>query len=205
MDLNFSTSEIGYGAGRDSATHFFTPASNTEVVHDRIGTCKLGPDYRLRTQLWTSGDWSPGQDTIRDLRILGGGDPNLSGRTVPYAVDALESDPLEALRQLVDLIVETGSSHVDGDVTAVATRYGGAGYPDGWTLDDSTYGYGAPVSSLSLNDNSVAVIIRPTEAGELADLELRPSLSHFVVQNHVLTENSDSSISSSRGSQEQTS
>ena len=173
-----------------SSSHFFTPASNAKLYTAALALARLGPDYRFQTQLRTSSAWSPGQDAIADLQMVGGGDPDLSGRPMPYRVNATEGDPLAALRELADTVVQKGIRRVDGDVTGVAARYGRNSYPDGWTIDDSTYSYGAPVSSLAVNDSSVAVILRPTEAGELAQVELRPSFEHFIVQNQVSTDNS---------------
>jgi D-alanyl-D-alanine carboxypeptidase/D-alanyl-D-alanine-endopeptidase (penicillin-binding protein 4) len=91
------------------------------------------------------------------------------------------------LRELVESVWSAGVREVRGNVEAVASRYAGDPYPDGWTLDDTNYGYGAPVSALTFNDNTVALILRPSETGELADVELRPATPHFVISNQVVT------------------
>lgn len=54
-----------------------------------------------------------------------------------------------ALEDLADKLVKAGIREVDGNVTGVATRYPGERYPDGWTIDDAIYSYGAPVTSLA--------------------------------------------------------
>src|SRR5438270_326747 len=69
---------------RDSAK-FFTPASNTKLYTTALAMVRLGPNYRFETELRTSGAWVPGQTRIRELELIGGGDPNLSGRVLPYA------------------------------------------------------------------------------------------------------------------------
>ncbi len=74
---------------------------------------------------------------------------------------------------------------------AFATRYPGDLYPDGWTIDDSIYGYGAPVSALALNDNAISADRASTEMGELAAVDLRPVIGHFVILNEVVTDNSN--------------
>ena len=73
------------------------------------------------------------------------------------------------------------------------TRYPGDGYPDGWTLDDSQYSYGAPVSALVLNDNTATLTLRPSQAGELANVEVQPSPNGLVILNQVVTDYANSS------------
>jgi D-alanyl-D-alanine carboxypeptidase/D-alanyl-D-alanine-endopeptidase (penicillin-binding protein 4) len=176
-------------AQRDSAK-FFTPASNTKLYTTAFAMVRLGPNYRFETELRTGGAWVPGQTRIRELELIGGGDPNLSGRVLPYAADSKPGDPLAALEDLADKLVNAGIREIDGDVTGVATRYPGDRYPDGWTIDDAVYSYGAPVTSLALNDNAASIELRPTETRELAEVQVRPTISHFIILNEVITDDS---------------
>ena len=46
---------------------------------------------------------------VRELRLIGGGDPNLSGRNLPYNVnEEIGPDPFAALRELADKVVAAG-------------------------------------------------------------------------------------------------
>lgn len=188
LGFKFIDAETGEVLAEQNAANFFTPASNTKLYTTATALVRLGSDYRFRTQLRTADEWKPGQDTISNLQIVGGGDPNLSARALPYQVDAVERDPLAALKELADQLAGAGIRKITGDVTGVASRYGLETYPDGWTLDDSVYSYGAPVTALSVNDNTAAIIVRPSEAGELADLEIQPATSHFILLNRVTTD-----------------
>jgi D-alanyl-D-alanine carboxypeptidase/D-alanyl-D-alanine-endopeptidase (penicillin-binding protein 4) len=176
-------------AARDSDKDF-VPASNMKLYTTSLALVRLGSEYRFHTELRTAGNFQPGQPAIQDLYLVGGGDPNLSGRPLPYQVDGHEGDPFSGLRDLADKLFKAGVRQVNGDVTGVAARYGPDLYPDGWTIDDSRYDYGAPVSALTLNDNSVSAILRPTGNGDLAELELRPSSSGLFVLNEVVTDTS---------------
>ena len=176
-----------------NASTFFTPASNAKLYTTAMALVRLGADYTFRTEVRTRGAWTPGQTVVDDLLLIGGGDPNLSGRTLPYEVDVPEGDPLLAFRQLADEAARKGIHEVQGDIVGVDTRYPGDAYPDGWTLDDSLYSYGAPVSALALNDNTTALILRPGQSGELANVEIQPSSNHFLVLNQVITDDSSSS------------
>ena len=187
VGYKFVAIDTGDVLAASDADTFFTPASNTKLYTTASALDRLGADYKFRTELRTTGDWKPGQTHIADLQLVGGGDPDLSGRPMPYQVDAEEGDPLRVLRLLADQLYDAGIREVSGNVTAMAQRYPGDLFPDGWTLDDSDYGYGAPVSSITVNDSAVMLVLRPTEPGGLADVELRPGGSHFLVSNQVTT------------------
>lgn len=177
-------------AARNSSS-FFTPASNVKLYTTAFALSRLGPDYKFETELRTSGRWQPGTAALSDLELLGGGDPNLSGRVIPYARDAQDGDPLTGIKDLALKLCDAGVTEIDGDVTGVSTRYGAELYPDGWTIDDSIYGYGAPVSSLTVNDNVVSVSVQAGEPGELAAVSTSPGLDYFVLLNEVQTDDSD--------------
>jgi D-alanyl-D-alanine carboxypeptidase/D-alanyl-D-alanine-endopeptidase (penicillin-binding protein 4) len=169
---------------------FFTPASNAKLYTTALALNRLGPGYTFQTDLRTTGPWAPGQTTLQDLQLVGGGDPNLSGRTIPYRVDAPVGDPLAVLRDLAGQLFAKGVREINGDVTGVSTRYPDERYPDGWTLDDAIYGYGAPVSALAVNDNIVSLKVTPGEDGQLARVELQPETGNFIILNEVTTEDS---------------
>ena len=57
----------------------------------------------------------------------------------------------------------------------------------GWTVDDSIYSYGAPVPALTLNDSTISITSSPTSQGDLESSRMKPSLSHFIYLNEVVT------------------
>jgi D-alanyl-D-alanine carboxypeptidase/D-alanyl-D-alanine-endopeptidase (penicillin-binding protein 4) len=175
---------------QENSSAFFVPASNTKLYTAAAALARLGPGYLFRTELRTSSNFSPGQASLPDLQLVGGGDPNLSGRVLPYSADSQTGDPLPALRELAKKLADSGIKTIDGDVTGIATRYPGEMYPDGWTIDDSLYEYGAPVSALTFNDNAASVIVQPGEPGELAQLDTNPSDTPLIFLNQVLTDDS---------------
>jgi len=177
-------------AARDADANF-VPASNMKLYTTSLALLRLGADHRFRTELRTTGQFQAGQSAIPDLFLVGGGDPNLSGRPLPYQVDAHDGDAFAGLRELAGQLFAQGVREVTGDVTGIAPRYGPELFPPGWTIDDASYDYGAPVSGLTLNDNSVAAILRPTANGELADLELKPAPGALIVLNQVVTDASN--------------
>lgn len=183
--INVETGEVLAEQNSDS---FFTPASNTKLYTTALALARLGPNYKFQTELRTTGLWTAGQTAIPDLLLIGGGDPNLSGRVLPYRLHAGARDPLSALRSLAGKLVNTGIHEIDGDVIGIAARYPGDRYPRGWTIDDSMYEYGAPVSALALDDSTISVKLRPTDIGELAEAQFDPPTAYFILLNQVVTD-----------------
>ncbi len=188
VGYKFVDLETGDVLAQEQPSSFFTPASNTKLYTTALALVRLGANYTFHTELRTTTVWSPGQTLVKDLQLIGGGDPNLSGRLLPYAVNSNDADPLTGLERLADKLVNAGIRTVDGDVVGVSTRYPGDLYPNGWTIEDSVFSYGAPVTALTPNDNTISLSLLPTDVGELADVEVRPVISHFVVLNEVLTD-----------------
>jgi len=181
--------DLGTGAvvASENSANFFTPASNAKLFTTAAALVRLGPDYRFRTVVRASPGWQKGDPTVKDLLLVGGGDPNLSGRVLPYSKSAPNGPPLSRIGQLADQVVDAGIRVVSGDLVAVDSRYPSDAYPDGWTLNDHLWDYGAPVSSFSVNDNSLQLFVTPTEPGRLASVELEPEVGQYLVLNQVVT------------------
>jgi D-alanyl-D-alanine carboxypeptidase/D-alanyl-D-alanine-endopeptidase (penicillin-binding protein 4) len=156
---------------RLNAGKLFQPASNAKVLSTALALDRLGPDYTFETAVRMEG---------RDLVLVGGGDPTLSGRVMPYDAKAKPGDPLVPLDQLADAVAAAGVRVIDGDIIGDDTAYVWEPYPPGWTSDDATWEYGAPVSALVVNDNSFRLIVRPG-----AGLMLSPAVEYFHINNRV--------------------
>ncbi|MGH9622673.1 MAG: D-alanyl-D-alanine carboxypeptidase/D-alanyl-D-alanine endopeptidase, partial [Bryobacteraceae bacterium] len=188
IGYQFIDLKTGRVLAQHDASRLFMPASNRKLFVTAMALIRLGPGYKYKTEVTTRGPWKPGQTVLPNLQLVGGGDPNLSGRVLPYSVDAPDGDPFAALEQLADKLVKLNIHAIDGDVTGVATRYPGDRFPLDWTRGDTEYGYGAPISALTLDDNVVTASVTPTEPGELAAIALCPNVHHFVVLNQVVTD-----------------
>lgn len=182
--------EDGVVLYEDNPDHFFVPASNTKLFTTALAIERLGPDYRFRTAI--VGKAPEANGVIRgDLRIVGGGDPAISGREYPYRKDARPSDPVRAVEEMVDQVVAKGVRRVDGDIVGDDSAYVWEPYPEGWALDDSVWEYGAPVSALTFNDNAMTLRIRPgPEANRPARFQLAPDVGYFMIDNRVTTSSS---------------
>lgn len=180
-----TTGEVIYSRNADAA---LTPASNTKLFTTALGLLRLGPDYRFETRVLASGQ-PDSQGLLRgDLRLAGGGDPTLSARRIPYEKGPVNGDPLAPLALLADQVAAAGVRVIEGDLIGDDTRWPYEPYPGGWAIGDMTWDYGAPVSALTLNDNSLTITVRPGKAaGDPATISLSPAVEYFTLRNTLRT------------------
>ena len=147
-----------------NARSWFVPASNMKLFSTSLALTRLGPEYRMTTRV--TAEASPDGDGVihGDVRLVGGGDPSLSGRTYPYDKDNEWADVAPGMEELAEQIARRGVRRIDGATVGDDTAYVWEPFPDGWSIDDPLYEYGAPVSALTLQDNSFRLEVRPGAA-----------------------------------------
>jgi D-alanyl-D-alanine carboxypeptidase/D-alanyl-D-alanine-endopeptidase (penicillin-binding protein 4) len=172
-----------------NSEQLFTPASSAKLFATALGLERLGADHQFTTRVVADSPLGADGKLDGDLRLLGGGDPSLSARVVPYDKRLeFRADRLEPIRELARQIAQAGVKIVAGDIIGDDTRYVWDPYPPGWSIEDSTWGYGAPVSALSLNDNFIRVLVRPgAAAGAPARLRIDPDLDYYNIRNLTRT------------------
>jgi D-alanyl-D-alanine carboxypeptidase/D-alanyl-D-alanine-endopeptidase (penicillin-binding protein 4) len=183
--VDAATGQILYGKNADS---FFVPASNMKLFTTALALDTLGPDYRFRTTLETNGKLEGGI-LQGDLILVGRGDPNLSNRKFPYDTkEEFDGPPERVLSELADQLVAHGMKQISGDVVGDDSYFPRERYPDGWEIDDMVWEYGAAISAIVLNDNTVTLNVVPgAKSGEAVSTILEPSTPDFSVNNEVTT------------------
>jgi D-alanyl-D-alanine carboxypeptidase/D-alanyl-D-alanine-endopeptidase (penicillin-binding protein 4) len=188
--VSLTDGHIVYERNQD---RLLAPASNMKLFTSALALARLGPQYRLTTQICSARPIDANGTLDADVVLVGGGDPSMSGRTYPYQNHSTSSGDFSfrAVDEMVSQLVAKGLKRVRGDIVGDDRRYPWAPYADGWTFGDSMWEYGAPVSALILDDNSFAVTMRPgAHAGDLAHLSLVPPFEYFSIDNRVRTQES---------------
>jgi D-alanyl-D-alanine carboxypeptidase/D-alanyl-D-alanine-endopeptidase (penicillin-binding protein 4) len=180
----------------------FQPASNAKLYTTAAAMALLGPSITFETKIVAKGVFGGLESVTGDLVLVGAGDANLSGREIPYVAPALrpkvepgapplpEVNPLRYLEAMADQVAATGLKVVNGDVVGDDTLFPWEPYPQDWSIDDTVWGYGAPVSALTINDNQIKVTVKPAGAvGEPATVVVDPAVpSYYTLDVSVTTE-----------------
>jgi D-alanyl-D-alanine carboxypeptidase/D-alanyl-D-alanine-endopeptidase (penicillin-binding protein 4) len=178
----------------------FQPASNAKLYTTAAAIALLGPATTFETRIVARGVFGGVQTLTGDLVLVGAGDANLSGREIPYIAPALrpkpaagaaalpETNPLRYLEAMADQVAATGLKVVNGDVVGDDTLFPWEPYAQDWSIDDTVWGYGAPVSALTINDNQMKVTVTPGgAAGSPATVVIDPAVPSYYTLDVAVT------------------
>jgi D-alanyl-D-alanine carboxypeptidase/D-alanyl-D-alanine-endopeptidase (penicillin-binding protein 4) len=178
----------------------FQPASNAKLFTTAAALALLGPDRTLTTRI--TGALDPTTGIVRgDLNLIGAGDANLDSQDLPYVPPATrpkppagqppaphQTNPMHDINDLVAQLVAKGVKQITGDIVGDNTLFPWEPYPGSWSIDDAVWGYGAPVSALTIADNELRLSIAPgTAAGQPAFVTLEQAVPYYTVQNETQT------------------
>src|SRR5216683_111528 len=185
--------ESGETLFAQNADKYFVPASNMKLFTTALALAKLGPEYRFHTTLETRGAISSEGVLNGDLALVGRGDPNLSNRKFPYELkEEFDGPPEKALVELADALAAKGVKQISGDVIGDDSYFPRERYPNGWEIDDMVWEYGAAISAIVVDDNTVALTLTPSEqAGSPVQAAVAPATPDFSVENDVTTSAAD--------------
>jgi D-alanyl-D-alanine carboxypeptidase/D-alanyl-D-alanine-endopeptidase (penicillin-binding protein 4) len=172
-----------------NADSYFVPASNMKLFTTALAMAKLGPDYRFHTTVETRGTFSKDGKLSGDAILVGRGDPNLSNRKFPFELkEEFDGPPDKVLAELADALVVRGLKEIAGDVIGDDSYFPRERYPNGWEIDDMVWEYGAAISAIVVDDNTVTIALTPGEkAGDPVAATVDPLTQDFSLDNEVTT------------------
>ncbi len=100
---------------------------------------------------------------------------------------AAEPRAMEVIDLLAQQIVQAGVRTVEGGVVGDDSYYLSEPYGTAWAWDDLQWSYGAPVSALTFNDNSIELILTadPAKPGGTVE-EWTPKLDFYTLENSMV-------------------
>ena len=165
----------------ENARKLLRPASNMKLYTVAAAMDRLTPDYRFQTSVYAAS--RPNSDGVLhgDLTIYGRGDPSIAARFN-------NGDYFKSINDLAAQIAAAGVKRVEGDIVGDETYFEGSPYASGWNWEDLTWWYGAEVSSLTVNDNALDLLIKPgTDVGQPAVITTGPPDPLLKIVNRVVT------------------
>lgn len=161
----------------------FIPASNFKLFTAAWALESLGASYTFQTratmapvEFGSSVVLPTGMAAPVALTLDGDGDPSLTGDNLKALADRVAASPLVKDKSII--------------VRVAPSRFGaeenGRRYPDGWTIDDTIWYYGAPVTGWALDRNQIDVTITGTKPGMPTEMKVVGEMP-FSIFNGALT------------------
>ena len=175
MVQSAKTGEILY---QHNANTLMMPASNEKIVTAIAALLKLGPDFRYRTEIYTTGQV---QDGILDgdLVIVGSGDPTFSYRFCK------EHDRRFVFQSWADSLYSRGIHTINGNLIGIDDVFDDELIGYGWTVNNLSYAYSAQVSGLMFNENKTQLILNADSSGEYLNLSVFPDFGYIKLQPDI--------------------
>src|SRR4029077_14368879 len=116
-----------------------------------------------------------------DLIVYGRGDPTITARLHT-------NDIFATLEPLVTALTNAGVRQINGSLIGDDSYFHGPRLGSGWTWDDLEAYYGAEISALTINDNTLQIIVKPGgKPGEACQIALSPVTTYLVFSNRTET------------------
>ncbi len=182
--VDLRTGRLLYGR---NAEHLYLPASNMKLFTTSAALQMLGPDFVFRTTV--ESDTGPdAQGRVGDLYLVGRGDPELGPRTFPYTYKGPKQPADTAIQQLAEQVKARGVEEVTGKLVADDSYFIYEPFANNWAADDLQWGYGAPVTALAFNDNSLTLHMRPgPKVGAQGIVSLEPLSDYYTLKVNLET------------------
>lgn len=163
-----------------NAEKYFMPASNMKSYTVAAAIERLSPDFRFVTSVFANKTPDTNGTLKGDMTIYGRGD-------VSFSTAFYEGDYYKGLDALATKIAQTGIKRIEGDLVGDDSYFSGNPTPFGWEWDDMQWYYGAEISALPINNNSVDLYVKPSSVGALCNVQVLPLNPVIKIQNTCVT------------------
>jgi D-alanyl-D-alanine carboxypeptidase/D-alanyl-D-alanine-endopeptidase (penicillin-binding protein 4) len=155
-----------------SSKALFHPASNLKLLTAATALYALGTDYKFRTVIYSDSVINAG-DLRGNLYIKGSGNPDLTTTDLKWMVG-----------QLKDIGLRSIQGYIVGDVSFFDDIFWGKG----WMWDDEPSSSEPFITPLSINENSVKVLVSPGDSpGDSVRVRFEPETKYMDLANEGLT------------------
>ena len=149
------------------------PASNMKLLTTATALTILRPNFTFKTCLLADSTTVHDSVISGNLYLKGGGDPDLV---------------VEDLQDLINQLQVDGIVHITGNLVADASALDSLPRGKGWMWDDDPDDYAAHLSALTLNDNCVDVIAKPSDKIlDKVKLFIFPQTNYVSIENNGIT------------------
>jgi serine-type D-Ala-D-Ala carboxypeptidase/endopeptidase (penicillin-binding protein 4) len=176
---------VSLDSGRTLYEHdagkLFSPASNSKLYTMAMALDRLGPDYRIKTSLYAKAKPDEHGVIQGDLIIYGRGDPTINEKLHG-------SNIFNALEPLVAALANAGVKEINGDLIGDDSYFHSAPFGSSWDWGDFQEYYGAEISALTINDNTLELMVTPgASVGAPCKLSFDPDTAYVTVSNRTHT------------------
>ncbi len=156
-----------------NANRTYIPASNQKVVTAVAALLYLGSEYRFQTKLLVSEHSIDNGQLNGDLYFKFSGDPDLRIRDIDELVVSLTNHSI---------------NRINGNIYIDDSSYGGQDLGPGWMWDDTGYCFSSPIGANILNQNCVALTIKPSATvGQPIQVQFSDANQYINIINEAVT------------------
>ncbi len=192
MSVKVASLNTGRTLYEENAEKLLHPASNMKIYTVAAALDRLSPDFRFKTSAYVPSAPDAAGMIRGDLIIYGRGDPS-------FAASFNNGDYYKAIDDFAARIAGTGVKRIEGNIIGDESYFTGSHFGYGWEWDDLQWYYGAEVSALTVNDNSLDLFVKPgLDVGAQAIVTTGPVTPLVTIVNRATTPQSAERVATSQ-------